>query len=117
MGAPPLTLDDRVDLPIPAAYYNLIRDPDRPFVANATISVRNSRQFNNTGGDVRWMPFDFGITDQHRIIPFVDPLTGRARLIIGDDQGVHTAIDDNGTLRTGGIGTARAPSVRRNGNL
>ena len=29
-------------------------------------------------------------TDQHRIVTFVDPLTGHARLIFGDDQGVFT---------------------------
>ena len=57
-----------------------------------------------------------GSTDQHRIVTFVDPLTGHARLIIGDDQGVFTGVDDNGTFDTG-IGNAADRSGSRNGNL
>ena len=57
-----------------------------------------------------------GSTDQHRLVTFVDPLTGHARLIIGDDQGVFTGVDDNGTF-IDGIGTAIAPIGTRNGNL
>ena len=30
----------------------------------------------------------------------VDPLTGHSRIIIGDDQGVYTAVDNNGTFQT-----------------
>ena len=115
-AAPPLTLDDPTNLPAPAPFYNLIRDPAAPFVAGATIVVANSLRFNNNGGDVRWMPFDFGVTDQHRIVTFVDPLTGHARLIIGDDQGVHTAVDDDGTFVTA-IGTQAVPFGPRSGNL
>jgi subtilisin-like proprotein convertase family protein len=122
--APPLTLDDPVNLPAPRVvgdptqrqYYNLIRDPRAPFVAGATVVVRNSLRFNNTGGDVRWTPFDFGVTDQHRIVTFVDPVTGRARLIIGDDQGVHTAVDDDGAFVTA-VGTRAVPFGARSGNL
>jgi subtilisin-like proprotein convertase family protein len=122
--APPLTLDDPINLPSPRVvgdptqrqYYNLIRDPSAPFVAGATVVVRNSLRFNNTGGDVRWMPFDFGVTDQHRIVTFVDPVTGHARLIIGDDQGVHTAVDDDGAFVTA-VGTRAVPFGARSGNL
>ena len=49
---------------------------------------------------------------------FVDPLTGHARLIIGDDQGVYTAVDDDGTFGTGASARHRSASrPSRNGNL
>ena len=63
-----------------------------------------------------WIPFDIGGTDQHRIVTMVDPLTGLSRIIIGDDQGVFSAVDDNGTFDLG-IGTAQEPGSDRNGNL
>src|SRR5262249_48587625 len=53
---------------------------------------------------------------QHRIITEVDPLTGHARIIIGDDQGVFSAVDNNGVFSTG-IGTSPFASGSRNGNL
>ncbi len=43
-------------------------------------------------------------------------MTGEPRLIIGDDQGIFTGVDDNGTLDPG-VGTAVSPSYGRNGNL
>jgi subtilisin-like proprotein convertase family protein len=100
-------------------YLNLIRDPGGPFF-NSTILVNNASSFANTGGDVRWMPFNDvlgGSTDQHRVVSFRDPLTGHARLIFGDDQGVFTGVDmGDGTLSTG-IGTASSVTGSRNGNL
>ncbi|MEO6811427.1 MAG: Ig-like domain-containing protein [Isosphaeraceae bacterium] len=110
-----VTLDDITKAP-PAPFLNLIRDPDQPFVAGATIYVRNSNTFVNDGSGVRWTPFDIGVTDQHRIYTFKDPLTGHARIVTGDDQGVFTAVDDNGTFSQG-IGTAPFASGSRNGNL
>jgi len=54
------------------------------------------------------MPFNDvveGTTDQHRVVTMVDPLTGHARLIFGDDQGVFSGVDmGNGSLDPG-IGT------------
>jgi hypothetical protein len=47
----------------------------------------------------------------------IDPLTGHARLILGDDQGVFTFVDNgDGTFGTG-IGTAQDAHGSRNGNL
>jgi large repetitive protein len=123
-----VTADDPINLPVPRALpapffnplplpsINLIRDPNNPFVAGATIFVRNSAQFTNDGSGVKWKPFDIGGTDQHRIVTTVDPLTGHARIIIGDDQGVWSAVDDNGTF-SDGIGTAPFADGSRNGNL
>jgi hypothetical protein len=50
------------------------------------------------------------------MISIVDPLTGHARLIVGDDQGIFTGVDNNGQLDAG-IGTAQSASYSRNGNL
>ncbi|MFM8274632.1 MAG: beta strand repeat-containing protein, partial [Gemmata sp.] len=56
-------------------------------------------------------------TGQHRMISYVDPLTGRGRLVFGGDQGVFTGVDDG----TGGLvrllGTNTVPTGTRNGNL
>ena len=106
------------------AYFNLIHNPTQPFVANATLKVTNSykvnggvtSQFTNDGSGVSWMPFDIAYTDQHRMITMVDPVTGYTRIIIGDDQGVFTTVDANGTQILS-LGTNPAAGTARNGNL
>ena len=101
------------------SYLNFIRNPGSPFSAGSTLQVTGANggtRFTNSGAEVKWIPFDIGGTDQHRIIVTKDPLTGHARLIIGDDQGVFSAVDNNGTFDSG-IGTARAPGGSFNGNL
>ncbi len=108
-------LDPGTGLP----YINLIRNPAN-FFANGTFNTDNVKQFNNTGADARWIPFSDalgGSTDQHRLVTVVDPVTGHARLIFGDDQGVFTGVDNNGSYVPGGIGTQRVPTGSRNGNL
>ncbi len=77
-------------------WLNLISDPFNPFLVNSTILVTNTSQFNNQGSEVRFMHFDGvqGTTDQHRVIAMKDPLTGRTRLIFGDDQGVYSVVDN-----------------------
>jgi len=101
---------------------NALRDPFQPFLANATLVAGSpgpsdvGGSFTNSGQDIRWSPFDklwnplkgafdipndmlTGTTDQHRIITMRDPLTGQTRLILGDDQGVFTGVDQgNGQL-------------------
>ena len=109
--SPPLGFDPRTNPTI-----NLIRDPSNPLGGNATFYVQNTTTFGNDGSGAKWLPFDLGGTDQHRFVTMIDPLTGHARLIIGDDQGVFSAVDDNGVL-TSGIGSASSPSGSRNGNL
>jgi subtilisin-like proprotein convertase family protein len=83
--------------------------------------IPNGSAFTNNGAGVKWIPFDLpeftaGTTDQHRILTMVDPITGHARLIIGDDQGVFTGVDNNGEFQLG-IGTQSTASGSRNGNL
>src|SRR5262249_5497224 len=85
---------------------NALRDPVQPFLANATLiatgNIRTGDHFTNTGTDALWMPYADameGTTDQHRVVTMRDPLTGKTRLIFGDDQGVFTALDQgNGQL-------------------
>ena len=98
------------------SYINFIRNPNDPFNASATLNLYNAGQFSNTGANVTWIPFDMGGTDQHRVVTVKDPLTGHARIIIGDDQGVFSEVDNNGTFDAG-IGTAQQPDGDRNGNL
>jgi subtilisin-like proprotein convertase family protein len=113
-----IALKDPLNRGIPTPFYNLIRDPNNPFLVNSTILVNNVASFTNDGTDATWTPFTIGSRtfNQHRIMTFVDPLTGKSRIVVGDDQGVYTAVDNNGVLDTG-IGTAKLPSASRNGNL
>ena len=69
-------------------------------MANATLDVFNYAQFTNNGAGVEWIPFDVGGTDYHRIVTMVDPTTGLPRLIFGNDQGVWSVLDNNGTFET-----------------
>ena len=127
-GAAPLSVNstDAVALTTPTTGFNdtptinLIRNPSNPLGGNATFYVNNIASFANTGAGVKWIPFDKalgGSTDQHRAIAIRDPLTGHARLIFGDDQGVFTAVDlGDGTLSPG-IGSQAGVTGTRNGNL
>lgn len=108
-------------------YVNLLRDPSNPFLANVTQYVDNVARFNNDGNVAAWQPMDLyvdGTTDQHRVWTMLDPLTGRSRLIWGDDQGVFTQVLNSdgsrdlgvstGSVSAGGVPT---PGNSRNGNL
>src|SRR5205823_2030974 len=55
-------------------------------------------------------------TNVHRLLTIVDPLTGRSRLIVGDDQGIFTGVDINGKVDNG-IGTQGSATFSRSGNL
>ena len=102
-------------------FINLFRDPNQPFLSNSTLNLTNvsvAAGFNNSGFDAKWAPFPGQVqTDVHRIITFRDPLTGKSRIISGDDQGIASTVDDGTGLVVGGIGNARFPDKIRNGNL
>jgi len=100
-------------------YVNLIRNPSDPLGGAATFYVNNTLSFGNDGSGVKWIPFDraLGGTDQHRVVTMRDPLTGRPRLIFGDDQGVFSSLDDGDGTVNGPVGTAAIPEISRNGNL
>ena len=99
------------------AYLNLIRNPGDPFESDATVDVYNYGQFTNNGAGVDWIPLASGGTDYHRIVTMVDPITGLPRVIFGDDQGIWTVLDDNGTPEYQVSPNDQLPGNSRNGNL
>jgi hypothetical protein len=106
--------------PFATPYINVLADPFAPFVNDTLTLVGNTTQIANTGSGIRWTYFTNaleGSGDHHRIVTMIDPLTGHTRLIWGDDQGIFSGVDNNGTIITG-IGSALAPAPgSRNGNL
>src|SRR5262249_32314370 len=40
----------------PGGYFNLLRDPDAPFVSNSSLRFTNVRTLNNEGTDAFWAP-------------------------------------------------------------
>jgi subtilisin-like proprotein convertase family protein len=96
---------------------NVLRDPFAPFDVTSTRPFTNVERINNYGIGSKYGPFAAEVdTDVHRIITFRDPLTGKARLIVGDDQGIASVADVDGTVDAG-IGTYAQPSTIRNGNI
>ena len=122
--------------PTNVGYLNLVNDPFNPFLFNSTILVADTSGTNpgvmsqtNSGIQLKWVYFDtavssglgtFTSTDQHRVFTMIDPLTGKTRLIFGDDQGIFSVVDpgDGTTNFISGIGTAAANAdASRTGNL
>jgi large repetitive protein len=100
-------------------YVNLLTDPLNPFLSNSTLLFTHVASFTNEGSEAIWCPFDAisGTTDLHRVVAMKDPLTGHARLIFGDDQGVYTVVDRGDGTFTTGIGPAASVNGPRSGNL
>jgi subtilisin-like proprotein convertase family protein len=125
--APPYFLNEVEGVADTTPYENFIRSPQEPFLANARLDVYDYATFTNSGAGVTWIPFDPGGTDYHSVTTMIDPLTGLPRLILGNDQGVWTVLDNNGTFETqvgassSGVqlGSATDPlaNVDRNGDL
>ena len=111
------TVNGQVSNVDPSSYLNYIRNPGDPFVGNASLYVYNYSQFTNNGAGVEWIPFDVGGTDYHRIVTMVDPTTGLPRLIFGNDQGIWSVLDNNGTFETQIGSSDMLPATSRNGNL
>ena len=108
-------------------YTNLIQDPTNPFATNATTFVYNVASFTNDGSGVKWTTFDQMLlsnpsdlvpsSNVHTAVSMIDPVTGRTRLIFGDDEGVFTGtVNADGTIDPG-IGTDTSATYSRNGNL
>jgi len=100
-----------------SSYLNYIRSPQDPFEAGATLPVFNYASFTNNGAGVEWIPFDMGGTDYHRVVTMIDPTTGLPRLIFGNDQGVWTVLDDNGTFESQIGSSDSLATINRDGNL
>ena len=103
--------------PISNPYLNLLRNPRSPFLANSTIYTNDVLAFANDGSGARYTSFDLGGGDVHRLITITDQLTGKTRLIVGDDQGVYTGVDDGTGNFLTTTGTLTLPTGSRNGNL
>jgi subtilisin-like proprotein convertase family protein len=100
-----------------SGWFNLFRDPNNPFLTNSTLLFDNVASIQNSGFDAKYQGFPAEVdTDVHRIFTMIDPLTGNARLVVGDDQGIGTFVDHNGTF-SDGIGFSAFPDADRNGNL
>ena len=96
---------------------NFIRNPDDPFLNDATLLVANYKSFANNGAGVTWIPFDVPGTGYQASVAEIDPTTGLPRLIFGNSQGIWSELVDNGTVEST-IGTSTPlPSVNRNGNI
>ena len=101
----------------PTPYLNFIRNPDEPFLNDATLLVENYASFVNNGAGVTWIPFDVPGTGYQASVAEIDPATGLPRLIFGNSQGIWSELDQNGTVEST-IGTSTPlPSVNRNGNI
>ena len=90
----------------PAGFVNLSRDPGSPY-SPSVIQVYNAASFSNNGENAKIKPFDnilFGTYDVSSIVPFVDPQTGRTRLIYGTAGGVYTGVDDGRGYLTTAVG-------------
>ncbi len=143
-GAPPTTSADNPFSPVYTPYINLIANPLKPFVAGSTILTTTAAEITNDGAKAKWTTFDQALkpstfdttasdpwsvptTNVHQIITMVDPITGKTRLIFGDDNGVFTAVDNGTGTLIGSIGSTGTPSTTsgdvqvptgsRNGNL
>jgi subtilisin-like proprotein convertase family protein len=126
-ATPPVLLNEATLEEDPTYYEDLIRNPQDPFLVNATLDVFDYSSFTNNGTGVTWTVFDPGGTDYHAVTTMVDPLTGLPRLLFGNDQGVWTILDNDGTFETQigtsasgvqlGSPTDQLASTDRNGNL
>ena len=97
---------------------NVLRNPNDPFNGSSPVLFTNVAGINNTGTGARWKSFDPEVsTDIHRIITFVDPVTGMTRMIVGDDQGVGTGLGDAAGNLVTSLGSLPIPGNVRNGNL
>ena len=86
-------------------------------MAGATLDVYNYASFTNNGAGVKWIPFDAGGTDYHRVTTMIDPTTGLPRLLFGNDQGVWSILDNDGAFETQIGSSTPLAGVDRNGNL
>jgi subtilisin-like proprotein convertase family protein len=98
-------------------YLNFIRDPFEPFVNDAALYVFNYSGFTNNGGNVKWIPFDMPGTAYQAAVAETDPATGLPRLIFGNDDGIWSVLDNNGTFENQIGSSTPEPSIDRNGNL
>ncbi|MBV8593868.1 MAG: hypothetical protein JOZ27_06180, partial [Caulobacteraceae bacterium] len=134
-------------LPIPTPYQlnhtlgygilNMLVDPAQPFAVNSTILVTNAKSFSNSGAGATWTPFDQALKpatfeplnplnpdwwavptrDVQQIVTEVDPLTGQSRLVIGDGNGVFTAVAAGDGTLIGSVGNTPGGQATTSGDV
>src|SRR6185437_10696380 len=104
--------------PISNPTLNLLTRPSN-LAPGSTIYVVDTASLSNTGNNAHWVPFDsffkgistvpgsvapgtttvtgavsdpVNVDNVHRIVTFVDPLTGKSRVTVTTDSGVYTAV-------------------------
>jgi subtilisin-like proprotein convertase family protein len=124
-------------------FYNLLRDPNNPFITPTTLLTTNVTAFNNQGLGVRWSFIDgaagypIGLPQAQEgpptfgnpvgynqfgegnfsITTYRDPLTGLTRLLMGTNYGPFTAvINPDGTFLDN-ISVTSMATGSRTGNL
>jgi subtilisin-like proprotein convertase family protein len=122
------------DVPDPRDdHINMYRDPYNPFQTPSTFTYQAPLPpspvafWINDGTDVSWAYFDvihdvFSTSNRppfrtHELVAVKDQLTGKTRLLVGNDQGVFTAVDRGDATVHTGIGSADSVRGSRNGNL
>ena len=131
--------------PVFSPTINLLQNPSVPFSIGSSVALGNVCVLSNSGANITWIPFDSAFTytdaastqavtapsEYHEILTEIDPQTGLSRLIIATDQGVYSAVDDDGQflqpnvneqLPSGGAGALTSglnepQAGSRNGNL
>ncbi|HEY1684009.1 MAG TPA: proprotein convertase P-domain-containing protein, partial [Tepidisphaeraceae bacterium] len=95
---------------------NLLQNPSEPFSLGSAVATNNIADLSNSGANITWIPFDYAFdysnstetqnltavvtpSEYHQIYTEVDPQTGLSRLIVATDQGIYSAVDDNGVIR------------------
>ena len=69
--------------------------PTRPCTSTTIRDFHQQRGRRRRGFRSTWSG-----TDYHRVATMIDPTTGLPRLIFGNDQGVWSVLDNNGTFET-----------------
>lgn len=116
-------------------YLNLFRNPDEAFpgASDADLHVINLLDFENNGWDASWNYSQThrdaadpttglretrgDLVNISRMVSFVDPVTGKARILFGDDEGIHTFVPNADSTLDDGIGFSAPIDGARNGNL
>ncbi|HEX3150933.1 MAG TPA: proprotein convertase P-domain-containing protein [Gemmataceae bacterium] len=84
-------------------FLNLVRGPYNPFRTDTPLEVANVTKFTNTGDDVVALGVVEGPPRDYEwianMVTFVDPLTGKARVVYGSDEGITSFVaEGDGTL-------------------
>lgn len=113
-----------------SGYYNMIRDPDDVFNATSSFQLWNTFRMGNDGADGSWDFFTSwvdnlgyqrswtdGFGSSKEMLAIRDPQTGRTRLLLGNEFGIYSVVDNGQGKVDLGIGSTTTVMGERNGNL